>query len=92
VEVVLFRGGDSANSAWDFRRSVRLQTGQRAGDETADYLARYCPPPEEGNWYEAGLAALEWIRRVAAALDAGCAITVDYGYTRAEAARFPWAR
>jgi len=29
------------------------------------------------------------VRRIAAALDAGCAITVDYGYTRAEAARFP---
>jgi SAM-dependent MidA family methyltransferase len=65
------------------------QTGERASEETADYLARYCPPPEEGNWYEAGLAALEWVRRIAAALDAGCAITVDYGYTRAEAARFP---
>jgi SAM-dependent MidA family methyltransferase len=90
VEVVLFRGGEFREQRVGFSDGRFVwQTGQRAGDETADYLARYCPPPEEGNWYEAGLAALEWIRRVAAALDAGCAITVDYGYTRAEAVRFP---
>ena len=90
VEVVIFRGGEFRQQRVGFSDGKFVwQTGERAGDETADYLARYGPPPQEGNWYEAGLAALEWIRRAAAALDAGYAITVDYGYTRAEAARFP---
>ena len=90
VEVVVFRGGEFREQCVGFSDGKFVwQTGQRAGVETADYLARYCPAPEEGNWYEAGLAALEWMRRIAAALDAGCAITVDYGYTRTEAARFP---
>jgi SAM-dependent MidA family methyltransferase len=90
VEVVIFRRGEFREQRVGFSDGKFVwQTGHRAGEATADYLARYCPPPEEGNWYEAGLAALEWIRRIATALDAGCAITVDYGYTRGELARFP---
>jgi SAM-dependent MidA family methyltransferase len=90
VEVVIFRGREFRQQRVGFSNGKFVwETGERASEEIADYLARYCPPPEEGNWYEAGLAALEWVRRIAAALDAGCAITVDYGYTRAEAARFP---
>ncbi|MGB7761944.1 MAG: SAM-dependent methyltransferase [Bryobacteraceae bacterium] len=90
VEVVVFRGGEFREQRVGFSDGKFVwRIGPAAGEETVDYLARYCPPPEEGNWYEAGLAALEWVRRIAAALDAGCAITVDYGYTRAEAARFP---
>jgi len=90
VEVVVYSGGEFRDQCVGFSDGKFVwQTGQAASEDTADYLARYGPPPEEGNWYEAGLAALEWVRRIAAALDAGCAITVDYGYTRAEAARFP---
>ncbi|HEY1217496.1 MAG TPA: SAM-dependent methyltransferase [Bryobacteraceae bacterium] len=90
VDVVVCKGGEFREQRVRFFDGRFVwQTGPAAGEETADYLARYCPPPEEGHWYEAGLAALEWIRRIAAALDAGCAITVDYGYTRPEAARFP---
>ncbi|MFY9724174.1 MAG: SAM-dependent methyltransferase [Bryobacteraceae bacterium] len=90
VEVATFRGGEFREQRVGFSDGrFTWRTGPAVGEETADYLARYCPPPEEGNWYEAGLVALEWMRRIAASLDSGCAITVDYGYTRAEAARFP---
>jgi SAM-dependent MidA family methyltransferase len=90
IDVVIFRGGEFREQRVGFSDGKFVwQTGPRAGDETADYLARYSPPPEEGNWCEAGLAALEWLRRIAAALDAGSVITIDYGYTRAEAVRFP---
>jgi len=90
VEVAIFHGGEFREQRVGFSDGrFTWRTGPTVGKETADYLARYCPPPEEGNWYEAGLAALEWMERIAASLDAGCAITVDYGYTRAEAARFP---
>ncbi|MGB9457072.1 MAG: SAM-dependent methyltransferase [Bryobacteraceae bacterium] len=90
VEVAIFRGGEFREQCVGFSDGrFTWRTGPAVGKETADYLARYCPPPEEGNWYEAGLAALEWMERIAASLDDGCAITVDYGYTRTEAARFP---
>ena len=90
VEVVVFRGGEFREQRVGFSDGKFVwQTGGRADGETVDYVARYGPPPEEGNWYEAGLAALAWMERIAASLEAGCAITVDYGYTRAEAARFP---
>jgi SAM-dependent MidA family methyltransferase len=53
------------------------------------YLRRYFPAPEEGRWYEANLSALEWVARIASALDFGYVLTIDYGYTRAESVRFP---
>ena len=90
VDVVVYRNGEFREQHVGFSDGRFVwQTGAVAGEQVVDYLARYGPPPEEGNWYEAGLAALEWMERIAAALDAGCAITVDYGYTRAESARFP---
>jgi SAM-dependent MidA family methyltransferase len=90
VDVVRFHNGEFLEQCVGFSNGEFVwRTGQRAAGETVDYLARYGPPPEEGNWYEAGLVALEWMGRIGASMDAGCAITVDYGYTRAEAARFP---
>jgi SAM-dependent MidA family methyltransferase len=90
VDVVVFSGGEFREQRVGFSDGGFVwQLGQAVSEETADYLARYCPPPEDGNWYEIGLAALEWMDRIAAALDAGFVITVDYGYTRAEAVRFP---
>jgi len=89
VEVALFRGGEFRRQRVGFSDGrFSWQTGEPAGEQTADYLARYCPPPEEGNWYEAGLTALEWMQRIAASLGAGSVLSIDYGYTRSEAARF----
>ncbi|HUA64105.1 MAG TPA: SAM-dependent methyltransferase [Verrucomicrobiae bacterium] len=53
------------------------------------YLRRFFPAPEEGRWYEANLDALEWLRRIADALDSGFVFSIDYGFTRLESIRFP---
>jgi SAM-dependent MidA family methyltransferase len=55
----------------------------------ADYLRAYFPAPQEGNWYEVNLPALTWMDRIGGALRAGSVLTIDYGYTRSEAIRFP---
>jgi len=64
------------------------RTGGAAPAEVDGYLRRYFPPPVEGQWYEANLAAHEWLERIGRALDLGYVMTVDYGYTRAESIRF----
>lgn len=89
VDVFTFRGG------W---RELRVKTnhdrfvwieGGPPEPAAAGYLARYFPRPEEGRIAEAPLAALAWMERIAAALESGWVFTIDYGYTRAEAVRFP---
>jgi SAM-dependent MidA family methyltransferase len=57
--------------------------------EAEHFFRSYFPPPEEGRWYEANPGALRWMERIAAALEDGYVVTVDYGYTRAESIRFP---
>jgi SAM-dependent MidA family methyltransferase len=72
---------------WDGR--FVWHTGEPAGEEIADYMRRYFPPPsEEGALFEVNLEALAWLERIARALD-GYVLTIDYGYTRAESVRFP---
>jgi SAM-dependent MidA family methyltransferase len=89
VHAVAWRGGcfREIRVGWD-GRFVQV-TGAPAGDEIVDYVRRYFPPPAEGALYEVNLDALAWLERIARALQAGFAFTIDYGYTRAESARFP---
>jgi len=90
VDLAVFRQGA-------FRRQcIALHDGRfvwhEDGDlspEAVEYLRAYFPAPLEGNWYEINLPALAWMDRIASALRAGFVFTVDYGYTRAEAVRFP---
>lgn len=90
VDVATFRDGA-------FRRQCVALDGERfiwreadeVDAETAGYLCEYFPTPEEGQWREANLPALRWMERIASALRAGYVLTVDYGYTRREAIRFP---
>jgi SAM-dependent MidA family methyltransferase len=90
VEVAVYRDGGFREQRVGFSNGVFVwRTAGAVTQEVADYLARYCPPPEEGCWYEANLDALAWIERIAGALERGYAMSVDYGYTRAEAIRFP---
>lgn len=63
--------------------------GGEARPEVAAYIERFFPPAEEGRIYEAGLAALAWVERIARALKSGWVFTIDYGYTRRESIRFP---
>ena len=52
------------------------------------YAATFRRPPK-ARCYEANLEALDWLERIARALEAGFVFTIDYGYTRAESIRFP---
>ncbi|MGH9580166.1 MAG: SAM-dependent methyltransferase, partial [Terriglobales bacterium] len=49
-----------------------------------DYLDRHSVHPEAGERVEAGLVALQWVRRLAALVRRGFVVVVDYGYTREE--------
>jgi len=49
-----------------------------------EYLDRYSIRPEEGERVEAGLEALRWMQRIAAAGLRGFVAIIDYGYTREE--------
>ena len=84
------RAACSANSAWGAqRRRFVWETGNAAGDEAEAYLRQYFAAPQEGRRYEVNLDALAWMERIARALEEGYVLTIDYGYTRAESARFP---
>src|ERR1035438_10356588 len=65
------------------------RTGERVPEEVGQHLRACFPKPEEGRWYEARLDATRWMERIAGALEEGYALTIDYGYTRAESIRFP---
>lgn len=89
VEAVACRGGGyhDLRVGWDER--FVWTAGAPAREEVADCVRRYFPPMEEGARCEANLEALAWLERISRALEAGFVFTIDYGYTRAEAVRFP---
>ena len=90
VDVAVFRDGAFRRQCVAFHdgRFVWHEDGDVSQDAAA-YLRDAFPAPQEGNWYEINLAALAWMDRIALALRSGYVLTVDYGYTRAEAVRFP---
>jgi SAM-dependent MidA family methyltransferase len=57
--------------------------------QLAEYTARWANTVEEGGWVEVNLAALGWLDEIAARLERGWVLTIDYGYTAAEMIRFP---
>jgi SAM-dependent MidA family methyltransferase len=61
-------------------------TGDRAPAEVEDYWRKFCP---QATTFEANLAALAWIDRIAGMLARGFHFTIDYGYVTAEHIRFP---
>jgi SAM-dependent MidA family methyltransferase len=91
VHVAVWRDGGFREQcvALDDSGAFVWHEGGPVSARAADYLSRYFPPPEEGRWYEANLDALAWIERIGRALRTGFALTIDYGYTRAESVRFP---
>jgi len=90
VETAVYRGGEFREQRVDFEDGrFRWRTGEPARAEVVEYLRRYFPPPQEGQWYEANLDGARWMARIAGALEEGYALTIDYGFTRAEAVRFP---
>jgi SAM-dependent MidA family methyltransferase len=90
VEVAVYTGGRFREQRVGFEDGRFVwRTGEAVSGEVDDYLRRWFPPPEEGRWYEASLGAAAWMDRIARSLDGGFVLTIDYGYTRAEAMRFP---
>jgi SAM-dependent MidA family methyltransferase len=90
VEVVV-RRGDALRQmrvSWDGSRFVWIE-GSEIASEAASYVGRYLSPLEEGGLAEVNLEALRWIERIAQSLERGFVLTIDYGYTRRERARFP---
>jgi SAM-dependent MidA family methyltransferase len=49
-----------------------------------EFLDRYSVHPQPGERVEVTLAALDWMRRIAAMAQRGFVILIDYGYTRDE--------
>jgi SAM-dependent MidA family methyltransferase len=89
VEAVTFRDGAFREMRVAWNEHFAWAPGPPAREEAADYLRRYFPPPTEGALFEVNLDALAWLERIAGALEAGFAFTIDYGYTRADSVRFP---
>lgn len=65
------------------------QAGDAVQGEVEQYLRKYFPEPQPGQWHEANLEALGWMERIARSLTKGYVFTIDYGYTRRESIRFP---
>ncbi len=89
VEVAVCRGGRfrEMRVGWSGGRFAWVEGGE-VKPEVEDYIGRYLGPREEGDIVEANLAALAWVDRIAAALEKGYVLTIDYGYTKRESIRF----
>ncbi len=90
VDVVEARGGDllQLRVALTAGRFSWVECGT-ATDDARAFVADSVGELPEGTRAEVCLPATAWIRRIAASLDAGYAMFIDYGYTRREAIRFP---
>jgi SAM-dependent MidA family methyltransferase len=60
--------------------------GDCAPPTVEEFWRKYCPTATR---FEANLAAIEWMARIAAAIEEGFHFTIDYGYVAAEHIRFP---
>jgi SAM-dependent MidA family methyltransferase len=60
------------------------ETFAPAAPELLAFLDRYSVRPEEHERLEASPAALQWMERIAARVQRGFAVIIDYGYTQAE--------
>jgi SAM-dependent MidA family methyltransferase len=61
-----------------------VETFQPPTSEVSDYLDRYSVHPHEGERVEACLAAKPMLEQIAAAVQRGFFVFIDYGYTRDE--------
>jgi SAM-dependent MidA family methyltransferase len=90
VDVAVYRDGAFRERRVGFADGrFHWSAGGAAPPEVERWLRAWSAPPEEGRWYEASLDASRWVERIAGAVQEGYALTIDYGYTRAESARFP---
>jgi len=66
------------------KSALVMEEGEPSTSALADYLGRYGVPLRKGQQAEINLAALGWIEQVAAKLERGFLLTVDYGYLAPE--------
>lgn len=64
-------------------------TGELLTGEIREYVARYFPHSAERQSAEVNLDSLRWMERISQSLESGFVFSIDYGYTSAEAKRFP---
>lgn len=90
VVAVVYQGGAFHERLVGFDgEQFRWLVGPKVGEEVYEYLRRYFPEPADGQRFEVNLESLAWMGRIATALHRGHILTIDYGFTRREAARFP---
>jgi SAM-dependent MidA family methyltransferase len=53
------------------------------------YVHRYWPHVPDGGRFEIAAEACDWIDRLAARMESGCVLIIDYGFTTEETIRFP---
>lgn len=80
VEVV----GDRGLLQIALKEGALAETFSPVPSEVQEYLDCYAVTPEAGERVEAGLAAMEWMKRLAGAVPRGFLVLVDYGYRREE--------
>jgi len=90
VDVVVRRNGElrELRVGIDSGRFSWCECGG-ASEEARAFVADSVGALAEGARAEVCLPALDWIRRIADALESGYALFIDYGYTRRESIRFP---
>jgi SAM-dependent MidA family methyltransferase len=61
-----------------------VETWSPASPEELEFLDRYSVHPEAGDRVEVPLTAQRWMKQIAATMQRGFVIAIDYGYTRQE--------
>ena len=94
VDVAVYSDGAFREQLVDLEDGrFRWRTGGPASAGSGGVLPRaYFPPPEEGRRYEANLEARALDGANRRRSGSGYVLTIDYGFTRPEAVRFPPAR
>ena len=90
VRSAIRREGSLRESLVDWRDGRFVWTiGPPLDPNAAAYAAKYWPAREDGDRFEIGERALEWLRTIAARMRCGTLLIVDYGFQTRETLRFP---
>ena len=90
VHRVVWTGGEARESLVGWRNDRFIwMAGDPVSPEIRDYVERYLPASNERSSAEVNLEAVRWMERIERSLESGYVFTIDYGYTTAEAKRFP---
>jgi len=90
IHRVVWTAGEARESlvGWQDDRFVWI-AGDPVSPEIREYVERYFPASIARSSAEVNLEAVRWMERISRSLESGYVFTIDYGYTAAEAKRFP---